>query len=334
MKLVLILFLLIILLLNASLQAFITMICTIIWFIYTIIFCIKLLNKKDEKIDSNGYILDLPSNTSPEFIRYFYKRKFDNKVFITTLFNMVMKKFITIVRENDYYFVDNTDEESVLTKREESVRRILFKEMGNGENVSLTCIKKSSIKNSAYLYNYFQEFRSTFEYEVASEKYFKPTKNVTYNSMFYLAISYLIAFYNLFFIPYVIIFILIFSLTSIITIMVNGFKNIEEDKKEEYKNWIKFKNYVVNKNLSELDIEKLESFSLYAYSLDCYKEFKESLYLKKYQDEKCFDNSLILQLMSTEIFDDIVKVLDKSITNIKLNTILLFKKNKGRRVKI
>lgn len=332
MRLAIIIFMLIVPFLDASLRKIITIMCTIAWFIYTIYYCIILLNKKDKTISTKEIINNIPNETLPEYVRYFYKKKIDNKVFISIVFDMIRNNYITLVKEeDDYYFVNVENEEVFLTKSEEVVKKILFREIGNSESVSLNRILNASKKNCAYLYNEIQIFKSTFENECAKEKYFKSNKNIFNNSLFYLVFSLILSFYNLFFASNVYVFIIIFILTSIISIVINNFKNIENDRLNEYENWLKFRNYIINKDLSSLSVDSLEKYTLYSYVLDCYKEFKSSVLIKYYEDKECYKDSLMLRMVSIDIFEEIEKKLNSSLNNIKFNTILLFKKNRGRR---
>lgn len=332
MRLVILIFMAVVLFLDISLKKFITISCTIVWIIYTIYYFVMLLNESDKKISTKEVISNIPNESLPELVRYFYKKKIDNRVFISIVFDMLMKNYISLVKDGDeYYFVNVENQEVFLTKSEEAVKKILFREIGNSENVALSAIIKSSKKNSAYLYDEVQIFKSTFENECAKEKYFKSNKNIFNNSLFYLVFSLILSFYNLFFVKSVYLFILIFSVTATISIIVSNFKKIEDDRLSEYCEWLKFKNYIINKNLSSLNVETLEKYILYAYVLDCYNEFKTSVLLKYYEDKECFRDSLILRMVSSDIFDEIETKLNKSLNNIRINTILLFKRNKGRR---
>ena len=332
MKIIVIALMIIILLLNSSLRTFITMICTVIWLFYTIYVCIMLFKNKEQKLKSNDKIDHMPNNALPELIRYFYIRKVDNKVFIAILFNMIAKEYISLIRqENEYYFINNVNEEITLTKSEEYVKKILFREIGNGENVSLSAISKMCKVNSGYLYNEYDSFKTTFEFESAKEKYFKPTRNLINNTLFYLVISFILSIYNLLFTPNVVVFVVVFITTSILSIIINNFKNVEDEKVSEYIEWLKFRNYIIDTDLSNLDIEVLEEYSLYAYVLDCFDEFKLSLDKKYQRNNACYNDNLLLQIINSGVFDDIEKDLNKSLDSMK-STVLLFKRNKGRRI--
>ena len=79
----------------------------------------------------------------------------------------------------------------------------------------------------------------------------------------------------------------------------------------------------------ELDDISLEQYLLYAYSMDCYYEFKNVID-KKYKDNN-IDNSLLLNIVKSNIFNNIDYIFYKSINKLEVNTLFLFAKNKGRR---
>ena len=173
--------------------------------------------------------------------------------------------------------------------------------------------------------------KTTFEFESAKEKYFKPTRNLINNTLFYLVISFILSIYNLLFTPNVVVFVVVFITTSILSIIINNFKNVEDEKVSEYIEWLKFRNYIIDTDLSNLDIEVLEEYSLYAYVLDCFDEFKLSLDKKYQRNNACYNDNLLLQIINSGVFDDIEKDLNKSLDSMK-STVLLFKRNKGRRI--
>jgi len=334
MRVIVIILMLLIGMLDKVMRRDVVLAISAVWVLYTIYVFIKLLSMKDKKIISDKLLDTIPNDDiSSSHIRYLYKKRIDNKVFISIIFELILKGSISLIRQNnEYFFIDNKIEEEVLNKSEENVKKILFKEIGNSENVTLSEIKKSSSKNSGYLYREYKLFTNTFEYEFALDKMFKPTKSIIDNSMFYFVISMIIAIYNLLYTGYVYIFLGIFIITSILVKIVNDFKNIEEEKIDEYKSWLEFKNYIDKTDISNLDIDTLENYAMYAYVLDSYDNFKMNLHKKYTIDKDSFNNSVLLSIMNASVFDYIEKEINKSINTFRFKSIVLFARNKGRRL--
>ncbi len=332
MRVVIILLMLLIAILESDIRTTVTLALTVLWLIYTIYVCIKLLKARDKKIESNKVLTEIPNDSNVSHIRYFYKRKFDNKIFISILFDLLRRKSISLIRQNgEYYFIDEKVEGEVLSKTEESVKKLIFTEMGNKENATLTNIMDAFKKNSGYIYNEYKMFKVTFEYECAGEKYFKSSRSIIDSSMFFFVLSMIIAVYNLIFAKKVLFFILIFGFTSFLVKVVNNFKNMEEEKIPEYRSWLEFKNYVDSCELDKLDVETLELYSLYAYVLDSYDSFKVSLGKKYKENNNCFNDSVLLSIMNVSLFDYIESEINKGLNTCKFKSVVLFARNKGRR---
>lgn len=316
-----------------EIRNYVTIALTIIWGMYTLYQVIKLLKVKDKKIVSKKVLEYPPNDNSASHIRYLYKRKVDAKSFVSTVLELILKESISLKRNNgEYYFVDNKVKDEVLSKSEEYVKRVLFIEIGNTENVSLSNIKNICKKNVGYMSYVFKEWETVCEYECIKDKYFKSVKKIIEDYIFYFVISLIIAVYNIIFTKFIVIAIVIFLITSILSVLTNNLKKIEDESIDEYKRWIEFKNYINSKdnNFNTLDNSLLEKYALYAYVLDSYKPFKNSLFNKYLNDKNVFNNSVILSIMNASIFDDIDKVMRKCINNVKIKS-YLYANNKGRR---
>lgn len=312
----------------------VTIALTIVWSIYTIYQIIKLLKIKDKKISSKRILKHTPNDSCASHIRYLYKRRVDYKSFISTILDLLLKDSISLKRSNgEYYFIDNKIKDEVLTKSEEGVKKILFVEMGNTDNVSLSSIKKMSKINVGYLSIVLKDWNITCEYECVKEKYFKSVKRIIEDYIFYLVISLIIAIYNVLFTKYILVALIIFVVTSVLSVITNNFKKINEESIDEYKSWLEFKNYIESKDasISQLNNNILERYALYAYVLDSYKSFKSIVYNKYINDKNSLNDSVLLSIINTSIFDDIERVIRKSINSIKIKS-CVYAKNKGRRV--
>lgn len=335
MKIAIVTFLILILLIEESFRYNIILFISLCWGLYTILHVIKLYKLKDKKIITDRFSLSPPNNNYSAHIRYLYKGKVDYKVFVATILELILKKSISLVRNNSlqYYLVDNKIKDEVLTKNEHYVKKILFKEIGDGEKLNLNNFKKACNKNSGYINSVYKEWQNVFECECAYNKYFKSFKVVVDDSLFYFAISFVIALYNALFTKKIVIALLIFFVTSLLIKFVNDLKNMEDDAKVEYKKWLEFKNYIkkCDNTLDEIDNISLENYATYAYVLDCYDEFLNILYKKYKKNEKCFDDSVILLIMNLRIFDEIDRVFCKGIKKFTIKSRVFFAKNKGRR---
>lgn len=334
MRVLVLLLLITTLLLPKSIVAEITLVCSAFWAIYTVYICVKLVKYKDKKIVVKSTSLNIPNDNYASHIRYLYKKKVDNRVLICSIFELLLKGSISLKRinMNDYYFVDNNIPEEVLSKNEKAIKKMLFTEIGNTENVSLARIIEAFTKNSGYMYTVYKSWRETFIYECVNDKYFKSIKPVIDDSMFYFVLSMIIVFYNILFVGYPYIFLPMFLITSYLVKEVNDLSNMEEEAKEEYKEWLKLRNYLKSGKKLNCDINELERYSLYSYALDTHNEFKNMLYDMYVKDNKVFDESVLLSVINTGIFDDIAKEISKSINICKFKAIILSSKNKGRRV--
>lgn len=332
MKIIVLVSLLIVLLFPIQIKIYLTFLASFIFFIYTIYFIYKLYNFKDKKIITNNFIEYPPNNNYSPYIRYLYKGKVDYKIIVLTVFELLIKGSISLKIENNiYYLIDNKVKNEDLKKSEVYVKKLLFKDIGEGHYVILNNMIKKCNSNSGYIYSSLEEFKNVFEYEVAFNKYFKSNKNLVDKSSAYLIMSFILSLYNIFFTKKIVIALLIFIVGAVICKYINDLKNKEDDAFIEYKKWIEFRNYI-NKNdnnLYELDDISLEQYLLYAYSMDCYYEFKNVID-KKYKDNN-IDNSLLLNIVKSNIFNNIDYIFYKSINKLEVNTLFLFAKNKGRR---
>ena len=330
MKFIVFISLLLVFILPSELKYNITIIATIIWFLSTIYYSIKLYKIKDKKITTDKYSMEPPNNNHSSYIRYLYKGKVDYKVFISTIIELLLKKSISLVRQNkdEYYFIDNNIEDEALTKSEAFLKNMLFKVIGEKECLSLNQMQKRCLKNSGYIYSVYREWKHIFVYECASNKYFKSNKNVIDASLIYFVSSLIIGIYNALFTKFVFIALLIFTIMAILTTYVNEMKKLEEDAKKEYICWLEFKNYIEknDNSLDELDIISLENYATYAYVLDAYEPFINIL--NKKED---IEKSVFLQIIKLRIFDEVENKLKNSINTFNFNAKLLFAKNKGRR---
>lgn len=315
-------------------KIFITMVMSCIWVFYTIYYCIKLYNIKDEKIVTNEYSLTPPNNNYSPNIRYLYKGKVDYKVFVAMIIELILKKSISIKRNNnEYYVVDNKLKDEELTKSESFLKNLLFKDIGDTDIVSMNLIHKKCKNNSGYIYHVYKEWAYAFECECAYSKYFKSNKIIIDNSIVYFVVSFILCLYNIFFSKKILIALIIFSVTSSICKYVNDMKCFENEAKIEYKKWLEFKNYIEKEDnmIDECDIATLENYSTYAYVLDSYDSFIKILNKKYNKNKEVFSSSEILTVMNLRIFDYIDSVFKMSINTIKIKTLVFFAKNKGRR---
>lgn len=332
MKLFTILCLLLILLVPNELRISLTLLASFLWLIYSIYYCYILYVSKDKKIITYKYLETPPNNNYSPYIRYLVSGKIDYRVFFLVVIELIIKGSISLKKENNlYYLFDNKIKNEDLKKSEIYVKKILFKDIGEGHYVILNKMFKKCSFNSGYLYSVYKEWANLFEYEAMFNKYFKTNKNLVDKSTFFLITSFVISLYNVFFTKRIIIALFIFTITSIMCKYINDMKNREEDAKGEYKRWLEFKNYLNKKDnlLNELDSVSLENYSLYAYSLDSYYSFSNILKNKVGTDK--IEKSEILKLINSGDFTKIEYIFSKSIEKLNINAVLLFAKNKGRR---
>lgn len=334
MKLCILAIILIIVVTPPTICYLLTVIASIIWLIYTLYYIVKLNKIKDKKEKIITYSTYPPNNNYPSHIRHLYSGKVDYKTFIVTLLELIDKKSIKLIRKNKnkYFLIDNKDEIIELTKSEAELKKILFNKIGDGDCVSIDTIKRSSKKNSGYFYAIYKEWQNVFEFEGAKYKYFKPIKPIIDSSLFYFLMSLAIVIYNIIFTKFIVLALLMFYVTSYLIIDVNNYSNRETEAKCEYIDWLKFKNYLANRdnNLDELDITTLENYAMYAYALDEYDSFVKKLNKKYLKNKDVFNESVILSIMNIRIFDEIEKDLKNSIKIATSKTVVLFSKNKGR----
>ena len=307
---------------------------SIMWAIYTIYQFIKIEKFKDKKITTDKDLLEPPNNNYSAYIRYLYKGKVDYKAFVASIIELMLRKSISLVRYNkgDYYLINNKDDEE-LSKCEECIKKILFKDIGNSDSVSLNLIKEKCSKNSGYIYSVYKEWEEILEYECASNKYFITNKNIVENVLLYFIISFIISLYHLIFTNIMWLAVSMIGITGYLCKCVNDIRNREEDAKRELEKWLEFKNYInkQDNNLDELDVTSLENYATYAYVLDCYEGFINVLNRKHSKNTDSFKDSVLLMIMYLRIFDEFDNVLKTSINKAFLNSKILFSRNKGRR---
>jgi len=332
MKLFTILCLLIILILPNELRIPLTILASFIWFIYSVYYCYILYVSKDKKIVTSKYLETPPNNNYSPYIRYLVSGKIDYKVFFLVVIELIIKGSVSLKKENNlYYLFDNQIKNEDLKKSEIYVKKILFKDIGEGHYVILNKMFKKCEFNSGYLYSVYMEWVNLFEYEAMFNKYFKTNKKLIDKSTFFLVASFVISLYNVIFTKKIILALFIFTVAAIMCKYINDMKNREDDAKGEYEKWLEFKNYLNKKDnlLGELDAISLENYSLYAYSLDSYYSFSDIL--KNRIDNDKIEKSEILKMINNGDFTGIEYIFSKSIEKLNINAVLLFAKNKGRR---
>ena len=126
----------------------------------------------------------------------------------------------------------------------------------------------------------------TFNYEATANKYYSSIKPTVDNGLFYFVSSMIIAIYNLFFTKYLILSLIIFVVTSYLIVTVDNSAKREEFAKEEYIEWLEFKNYLKdgNNDMNLLDINTLETYATYAYVIDEYDNFTNTILNEKGED--------------------------------------------------
>lgn len=333
-KLVIILSLFTVLFLSRELRIISIIFLSVMWAFYTIYQIVKIRKYKDKKIVTDKFSVSPPNNNYSPNIRYLYKGKVDYKVFVATVIELMLKNSISLVRYNkgDYYFINNKNEEE-LSKSEEFIKKILFKDIGDSDSVSLYLIKEKFSKNSGYIYSVYKEWEELFQYECASNKYFITNKYIVENVLLYFIISVIISIYNVVFTRIMWLAIIMICITGYLCKYVNDIRNREEDAKKELEKWLEFKNYIEKQDnsLDELDITSLENYATYAYVLDCYDSFVNVLNRKNNKVKDSFKDSVLLMIIDLRIFDDIDKIFKSSINKAYFNSRILFSKNKGRR---
>lgn len=309
---------------------------SIVWFLYTIYYAIKLYKIKDKKILTDKYLPEPPNHEYSPYIRYLYTGKIDYKVFFATIIELLLKKSIILYRKDKdkYYFIDAKEVDEELTKNEIFVKNILFCKIGDKDQVSLSQIKEEAKHNSGYFYYVYNEWKNLFSFESAKCKYFKPIKPIIDNSLFYFMLSIILSILNIIVNNYIFVAFFIFLITSLLIKSVNDYCNRENDAKAEYKEWLEFKNYIKKEenDLFELDVKSLENYATYAYVLDEMKKFLNVLYKKYEIDNNVFDDSVLLSIMNFRIFDDIEETFKKSINLASVKSVVFFSRNKGRRI--
>ena len=307
---------------------------SIIWVLYTIYQFIKINKFKDKEITTDKYLLEPPNNNYSANIRYLYKGKVDYKVFVSTIVELMLKDSISLVRYNkDEYCLVNNKKGEELSKSEEEVKKIIFNDIGNSDVVSLDLIKKKCSSNSGYIYSVYKEWQELFEYQCASNKYFKSNKNNVENVLLYFIASIIISIYNIVFTKLIWLSIIMICITGYLCKSVNDIKNREEEAKKELEEWLKFKNYIAksDNSLDELDVTSLENYATYAYVLDCYDSFVNILNRKNSKNKDSFKDSVLLMIIYLRIFDEFDNVFKTSINKAYFNSKILFSRNKGRR---
>lgn len=308
-------------------------ILALVWFLATIYFSYKILKMKKDKVNTNEYINYPPNNEYSYVIRCLYSKKIDSVAFVATIFELLLKKSISLVRynKNEYAFIDN-DLNEVLNKSEEQLKNILFKKIGSEKKLSINFFKTYSRKNSGYFYSIYKEWQDSLKIEVLTKKYFERVKPLIDKTLFYFSFSFAIALLNIIINKNYLIFVIIFSITSILIIKVNNYLKIDDELKNQYIEWIKFKNYIksCNNDLIDLDTVTLEKYCLYAYIFDEKENFKKIINKKYSKDKESIENSVLLSIVNLGIFDNIEKEIRKSIKIAKINYTYFFARNKGR----
>lgn len=330
MKTIVLISLLIVLLLPNQVRINITLISSVIWAVHAVYYSYKLYKIKDKKVITSKYLETPPNNNYSPYIRYLYSGKVDYKVFLLIVLELLINDSIELKYENrTYYLVDKKRKDENLKKSETYVKKILFKDMGEGSYVILNNMIRKCNFNSGYLYTVYKEWQNVFEYEVAYSKYFKSNKDLVDKSTSFLIISFILCLYNIFFAKKIILAIIIFAVAASLCKYINDLKNREEEAQYEYEKWIEFNNYIrkYDNNLNELDIESLENYALYAYAMDSFSYFKDILN----KVNKDIDSNLVLNSIKSSVFSDIDFIFSKSINKLNINAVLLFAKNKGRR---
>lgn len=333
-KLVIILSLFIVLFLRGIFTKISVIALSVVWAIYSIYQFVKIRKYKDKKITTDKLSVSPPNNNYSAKIRYLYKGKVDYKVFVASIIELILRKSISLVRYNkdDYYLVNNKNDEE-LSKNEFFIKKILFKDIGNSDSISLNLIKKKCSKNSGYIYSVYKEWEELFEYECASNKYFITNKNIVENVLLYFVVSVIISLYNMLFTEMSWLSIVIICITGYLCKYVNDTRNREEDAKKELEKWLEFKNYInkQDNSLDELDVTSLENYATYAYVLDCYEGFVNVLNRKYSKNADSFKDSVLLMIIYLRIFDDLDNIFKSSINKAYYKSKFLFSRNKGRR---
>ena len=164
------------------------------------------------------------------------------------------------------------------------------------------------------------------------KKYFKRVKPLIDKTIFYFSFSFVTVFLDFIFLKINVAALIIFTITSTLIVKVNNYLKIDDELKNQYIEWIKFKNYIksCNNDLIDLDTITLEKYCLYAYIFDEKENFKKIINKKYYKDKESIENSVLLSIVNLGIFDNIEKEIRKSIKIAKINYTYFFARNKGR----
>lgn len=264
----------------------------ITWYIFYIFYIIYLT------INSNGVYevdqaLDVTNiNRSTEDLSLIIYRKIKPEVLTSKIVKLINNGIIRIRREDNDYILTKINDEN-LSKSDFNIIELLFNNIGNKNEVSLSqidnyCEKKSGCSN--FLMNY-EIWKKMIVVESNKNKIFEP--KLEYNTVKIIQyIGFILFILNILlkincFLGF---FIIIPSI--VITIYFYHISKLTKEASEEYYGWIKFRKDIKD----NVDLLNNNRYLEYSIVLRCFKNIKQENkidFIKKLDSaiQKCYSNS-------------------------------------------
>lgn len=274
---------------NAKKKDYIGHILFYIYFIFIILYFTYIYKNYDKEYKTDfdmEYYRDFPNEYGPEIVEYLIKKRVTTDAYSASILNMIYKKCLTLEQtpdKKDYILTKKDEFTNPLTKLEADIMEYLINEIGNGNSVKLSEIKKYGKKESTAkdFLNHFNKWKSNVissaeEYNFYEKKSkVKPVIILILTTLIFMFLSIILDEFLYAFELILILFPLIYTVCA---------KRKSKTGILEYKKWMAFKKFLVDfgrfdeKELPEIIL--WEKYLVYATIFGVARQLEKTMKIK------------------------------------------------------
>lgn len=306
---------------------------SVIWTIYVAIFIIYHQNNKmkNNRRKKGLFVKDIPSLRTPLELGYLLKGKVDYSMISTSIIELIRKRALLLrynPKKKDYVFIYNNNSTEEITNSERALLKWFLKNIGDGEKVSLSRIKRDARTNSVYFLNCYNNWQMLASFEGTRTNFFQTKNNVVESSLAYIGIAIILALMG--FIIHIPLYLTTLSLCAsvVLIIYVSKFYLRTNDGNEEYSKWISLSHSIKRgeacNNITDLtNVERL-----IVYSIILHTKSNKSLNNILENNNHGFDNEEFIMYERSGIFKELCSKM-KNLVPTALMLSYFFSKNNG-----
>ncbi|MDD3304612.1 MAG: DUF2207 domain-containing protein [Bacilli bacterium] len=306
------------------------------WLLYVIsyILCAQAKKNKINKHEKNLQIKVLPQERTVLELGYLLKGRITSSMLGPSILELIRKKVLLLKKSSDgkdYIFVSNKNLNDFLTDSEKFLLNWFMNNIGNGESVSLSLIKRDAYTNSTYFLTCYYDWHSLASFEGTRAKLVETKSKIMDQALGYIALSIICILLGIIYHSSIHIVSLGILFTVILIVYISNYYFLRtEEGSNQYLYWRSFGKGIENLSVSKItkNITSLEKTVVYAKLL--HKNVNKLLDYVSSKDKRLFDDNEFIMYAKSGDINRIYRKINRLVPG-ALVTSLIFSKNKGSR---